>query len=57
MSFTFRLWIVLERCSIVEDGVVMDELYIPGFKLHRQIELRIVGELVLQIERFDLLCG
>ena len=54
MAFAFRLRIIFERGSIVQNGMVVHELNIAGLKPHHQIEVRIVCELVQEIERLSL---
>src|SRR5687768_13136054 len=54
MALALRFREVLEGRSIMQNDVVVYELNIAGFKLHHQIEVRIVSELVQQIECFDL---
>ena len=54
MSFTRGLRKILERGPIMKDRVVVHKLYIAGFQRHHQVQIRIVGQLTQQIERFCL---
>src|SRR4026209_847804 len=54
MALTLRLGIILERGSIVKNRVVVHELNITRLKFHHQVQLRIVGQFVKQVQCFDL---
>ena len=38
--------------AVVQLAVIIDELHIAGLKLHRHMEIRIVGQRIKQIKRF-----
>src|SRR5712664_316033 len=54
VTLTIRLSKVFECRSIVENSVIVHELYISRLKLHRQVQLWIVRQLVEQIQSFNL---
>src|ERR1700732_4339360 len=50
VTLTLRLNKVFERSTIVENGVIVHELYIAGLKLHHQVQERVVRQFVEQIQ-------
>src|SRR5260370_40395200 len=50
MALARRLEEVLERGSIVQNRMVVHELHIAGFELHRQVQRGVVRTFVEQIE-------
>ena len=54
VALALRLREILERGSIVQNGVIVHELHIAGFKLHHQVQFWIVRQFVEQIQCLDL---
>src|SRR5262249_61539709 len=54
-----ELWLrpVLESRAVVQDRVVVDQLYVARTKLHLYIQRRVVGQRVEHIQRLDLSGG
>ena len=54
MPFAFRLRTVLKRGAVVQQGVAVHQLNSARLKFHVQIDLGIIGDVVKQVEGFDL---
>src|SRR5581483_2338219 len=55
MAFAYRFRPIFESSSVVQNRVIMDELYISALKLHHQIQVWVVRERIQHIKSFGLL--